>query len=234
MAYKVKRFIRIGAYFSKNKAQDDTIKELRENAKSKQVLQGKKYKNIDRIRYMGINKYGDLVFECNSESKSGKYTQNIRFYDLKERKPTSRDEVLDMLRNSDVGVSCNDPSFLYWGGARNATKNGYGIFTENREVSDPHKHTKQNFVLCKHLIAVLHAVPFYWNTMIGDFKEYFSILDEQNEELENEAANDFTEEEIEEAEEIAEEVEVDEEEEIDSEEEIEEEKDDEVDEDEEV
>lgn len=207
MRYEVKRFARIGPYFSKKrKGIDASIKELRDEAKNRQALQSKKWRNIDGINYLGINKYGDLVFECNSEDKAGKYTQNIRFYDLRERKPTTREQVLDMLRNGDVGVSCNDPSFLYWGGAYNATKNGYNIFTETRGLNDPHKSTKQNFVLCKHLIAVLHAVPFWWNTIIGDYKAYFKILDKQNEEIANEAAEDFTEEERELAEEIVEEV----------------------------
>ena len=212
MEYKVKRFVNVGKRFGKNKAQDDTIKELRDEAKSKQSLQGKKYRNITGINYVGINKYGDLVFECNSELGNGKYTQNLRFYDLHKIKPTKRDAVLDMMRNSDVGVSCNDPSFLYWGGAYNATKNGYNIFTETRPTKDPHKHTKQNFVLCKHLIAVLHAVPFWWNTIIGDYKEYFKIMDDINEEDQNEAEEDFTEEEMEHAEEIADEPEIEEEE----------------------
>jgi hypothetical protein len=211
MKYNILRYENIGKYFKSNKAFDATIKDLRESAKSKQLLQGRKWKNIDGIRYLGINTFGDLVFECNSETKKGKYKQNIRFYDLKERKPKTRDEVLAMMRESDVGVSCNDPSFLYWGGAYNATKDKYNIFVETRGLNEPHIETKTKFVLCKHLIAVLHAVPFYWNTIIADYKEYFDILDKQNEELVNEAEEDFTPDEIEEASESVEEVEEDEE-----------------------
>jgi hypothetical protein len=204
----------VGKYFKQDKALHATIKEIRETAKNKQILQARKYKEEPNwgVRYEGVNKYGDLVFSTNSQSSAGRYTQHIRFYDFKEKKPKTRDEVLNMLRESEVGVSCNDPSFLYWGGAHNATKNGYNIFTENRAPQEPHKEIKDNFVVCKHLIAVLYAVPFYWNNIITDYKKYFKILEEQApkekvkevkkeevKEIEEENDDTFTEEEIKEA-----------------------------------
>lgn len=210
MNYKILRFEQVGKYFKQDKALDSTIKEIRDTAKNRQMLQAKKYKEEPNwgIRYEGVNKYGDLVFSTNSQSSSGRYTQHIRFYDLKNKKPKTMNEVLDMLRNSDVGVSCNDPSFLYWGGAYNATKNGYNIFVESRGLNDPHKETKQNFVVCKHLIAVLHAVPFWWTNIISDYKKYFNLLEEEQKAKQVEEENKqevkqeepFTEEDIKEAE----------------------------------
>lgn len=187
MKYSLLRFENVGKYFNKPKAEDSTIKQLRDEAKNKQVLQRKKYKEGETmsggwgIIYKGVNKYGDLVFESNSQSNAGRYTQHIRFYDFMERKPKSRDEILSMMRESDVGVSCNDPSFLYWGAAYNATKNGYNIYVETRAPKDPNKQTKDNFVLCKHLIAVLHSVPFWWNTIIKDYIKYFEIVEGKQE-----------------------------------------------------
>lgn len=187
MKYSLLRFENIGRYFTSPRAFDSTIKELREEAKAKQILQRKKYKDGETmsggwgISYKGINKYGDLVFELNSQSKTGRYTQHIRFYDFMERKPKSREEILSMMRESDVGVSCNDPSFLYWGAAYNATKNGYNIYVESRAPKDPNKQTKDNFVLCKHLIALLHSVPFWWNTIIKDYQKYFKIVEGKEE-----------------------------------------------------
>ena len=180
MIYKVNRFEQVGKYFKKDKALDSTIKELRDDAKNRQSLQARKYKEEPNwgIRYEGINKYGDLVFSTNSQSSAGRYKQHIRFYDLKDRRPKTMNEILDMLKNSDVGVSCDDPSFLYWGGAYNASKNGYNIFLETRAPKDPYKATKDNFVICKHLIAVLQAVPFYWNNIVSDYKKYFEILED--------------------------------------------------------
>ena len=183
MKYALLRFQNVGKYFGSPRAFDSTIKELREEAKAKQILQKKKYKDGETmsggwgVSYKGVNKYGDLVFETNSQSKTGRYTQHIRFYDFMERKPKSREEILSMMRESDVGVSCNDPSFLYWGAAYNATKNGYNIYVETRAPKDPNKQTKDNFVLCKHLIALLHSVPFWWNTIINDYKKYFDIVE---------------------------------------------------------
>lgn len=207
MKYRLKRFQNIGAYFSKPKAFDSTIKELRDEAKNKQSLQRELVSRARgtnwAVRYKGINKYGDLVFETNSQTGTGTYTQHIRFYGLKDMNPTSKNEILDMIRNGDVGVSCDDPSFLYWGGAYNATQKGYNIFEENRGLNDPNKRTKENFVLCKHLIVVLQSLPFWWGTIIGDYRNYFKILEgsktveEVEKEDEEEVKEDFTEEEIE-------------------------------------
>jgi hypothetical protein len=82
-----------------------------------------------------------------------------------------------MIKESDVGLSCNDPSFLYWGAAYNATKNGYNIYVETRAPKEPNKQTKDNFVLCKHLIALLHSIPFWWNNIIKDYQKYFNIVE---------------------------------------------------------
>lgn len=180
MNFTLLRFENVGKYFKREKALDSTIKEIRNDAKNRQILQAKRAKEgtLD-VRYEGLNKFGDLVFSTNSQSGVGRYTQHVRFYDLKTRKPKTMNEILNMLRESDVGVSCNDPSFLYWGGAYNATKNGYNIFNEQRVPKDPHKETKDNFVACKHLIVVLEALPFWWTTIIKDYKKYFNILDKQ-------------------------------------------------------
>lgn len=206
MKYNLLRFESVGNYFKQEKALDGTIKEIREDAKNRQLLQARKYKEEPNwgIRYEGLNKYGDLVFSTNSQSSAGRYKQHIRFYDLQDRKPKTMKEILDMLKNSEVGVSCSDPSFLYWGGAYNATQKGYNIFVETRAPQEPHKHTKDNFVVCKHLIAVLHAVPFWWGTIINDYKKYFKIVEEQaqQEQIKKEEPKEdtFTKEEVKEAE----------------------------------
>lgn len=205
MPYKIIRFENIGKYFKKNKAFDATLKDLRDQAKSKQALQTKKYKENGNwgIRFEGINKYGDLEFSTNSQEKTGRYTQFVRFYGIKDMKPKNMKEVLDIVREADVGVSCNDPSFLYWGAAYNATKNGYNIFVESREPKEPNKNTKDNFVLCKHLIAVLHAVPFYWPDILKEYKKFFDLDKVKEEEIKEAQKEDFTEEEIAEAEDWA-------------------------------
>lgn len=169
----------LGKIFSDNrfrmaKAHDATMKFLRDKAVSQQDKQALRSKRIAGIAYLGLNALGDLRFACRSEDGKESYLQSIRFYDFHKRKPRNRDDVLRMMRDSDVGVYCNDPSFLYWGAAYNATKGGYNIVVENRPPTR-HVEIKQKFVLCKHLIAVLRAVPFYWNNMIKDFMEYFKI-----------------------------------------------------------
>lgn len=177
---KPTNFTNIGKYYSEDdkvilKLQDHTLKDLRERTKSNQLTQTQRAKYIAGIAYNGLNQYGDLKFSCASQDKSKRYHQLVRFYDLNDRIPTSRDEILDMMLNSDVGIDCDDPSFQFWGGAYNATIGKYNIRIENRGLHDPNLAKKQKFTLCKHLLQVLTAVPFYWNNIIRDYVKYFDL-----------------------------------------------------------
>lgn len=171
------------------KALDHTMKFLRDKARGQQALQRERAKRISGIAYLGLNELGDVRFSTKSEDGKSVYLQSIRFYDLQERKPRTRDEILDMMRNSDIGVYCSDPSFLYWGAAYNATVGKYNIIIERRppkgmKWNNPKiLELQKNFVLCKHLIAVLRAAPFYWNNMVGDFAKMFKVDYEEREKI---------------------------------------------------
>lgn len=174
------------------KALDMNMKFLRDYATGTQEKQAARSKNIRGIAYLGLNAQGDVLFTTKSEDGKDVYLQSIRFYDVLKRKPRTKDEILDMMKNSDIGVYCNDPSFLYWGAAYNATVGKYNIIIETR----PPKGMKWNnpkilqlqkeFVLCKHLIAVLKAAPFYWNNIVGDYAKMFKADFEEREKIKEE------------------------------------------------
>jgi hypothetical protein len=176
------KYHNVGKVFSDNRfklkrANDITMKYLRDRAVSQQDKQALKSKRIQGIAYLGINQLGDLRFATKSEDGKETYIQSLRFYDLQKRKPRTKEEVLNAMNNSDIGVYCNDPSFLYWGAAYNATKYGYNIVIENR-VPTKHVELKKKFVLCKHLIALLRAAPFWWAQILKDYQEYFRIKED--------------------------------------------------------
>jgi hypothetical protein len=176
------KYHNVGKVFSDNRfklkrANDIAMKYLRDKAVSQQDKQALKSKRIQGIAYLGINQLGDLRFATKSEDGKETYIQSIRFYDLQKRKPKTKNELLAAMNNSDIGVYCNDPSFLYWGAAYNATKYGYNIVVENR-VPTKHVELKKKFVLCKHLIALLRAAPFWWAQILKDYQEYFRIKED--------------------------------------------------------
>ena len=178
------KYHNVGKVFSDNRfklkrANDITMKYLRDKAVSQQDKQALKSKRIQGIAYLGINQLGDLRFATKSEDGKETYIQSIRFYDLKKSKPRTKAELLQTMNNSDIGVYCNDPSFLYWGAAYNATKYGYNIVIENR-VPTKHLEIKKKFVLCKHLIALLRAAPFWWSQILKDYQEYFRIKEDDS------------------------------------------------------
>lgn len=119
-----------------------------------------------------LNKNKDLVFRVRSSEPGGPtYTQLIRFYGVYKDWDTvshieTRDELETYLKDSEIGVWCSDPSFQYWGPANNATRSGYNIITETRTPQEPNKKRKDDFVICKHLIAVLDHVEKNWGRVV--------------------------------------------------------------------
>ena len=70
----------------------------------------------------------------------------------------------------DLEVSCNDPSWLYWGYKYIATQLDYNEGdSENRapKIRNPNEEG----VVCKHLISVLKALPFYISEVAGAMKK---------------------------------------------------------------
>jgi hypothetical protein len=170
--------------FKIKKANDATIKFLRDKAVSQQDKQAVRSRRISGIAFLGLNQVGDCRFVCKSEDGERQYIQSLRFYELHKKRPKGRDEIIAMMKNSDIGVYCSDPSFLYWGAAYNATKGNYNIVVENRPPKGLSANSpkilemQKKFVLCKHLIAVLRAAPFYWNNMVGEYARYFKVTKE--------------------------------------------------------
>ena len=62
----------------------------------------------------------------------------------------------------DLELKCSDPSWLYWGYKYIATQLGYNEGKGENRAPDE-RNPKEEGVVCKHLIAVLNALPFHIN-----------------------------------------------------------------------
>jgi hypothetical protein len=144
-----------------------------------------KKQNI-RTKYKGIDKNGTLHFETTSGTVAGKtYEQLIQFVDLQdvvdivqEKGNTLRAaDLVRLMLAGGVKVYCNDPSFLYFGWQYMAWKQGHGINQELRPPSKRNPH--QTGSVCKHLVLVLQAMPFYAMDIMRDMRKE-GLLPQQN------------------------------------------------------
>lgn len=166
----------LASQFNQNlKANDYTARELRSFVEANGQQQQERSKKIGGIKYEGMDRADprDLLFTANSQDKSQRYKLKLRFFDFRNIHPRSRDEVTMLLNNTDVGIYCSCPSFLYWGAAYKADQMGYGIVSESRAPKEPNKAKKDRFYACKHAQAVLRAMPFWWPQVRKDYVAYY-------------------------------------------------------------
>lgn len=126
--------------------------------------------------YLGLNKYGDLMFKTTSGTTPGHYWyQTVRLVDLpkaielfsREQKITNRD-IVSLAVFGDLKLYCNDLSFRYMGWQYMAWNMGYGIVPEERYPSK--RNPKLKGAICKHLYNVLSVLPFHTNVIVKDLR----------------------------------------------------------------
>ena len=113
--------------------------------------------------YKGVDSDGTLIFESDSQTRSGiTHTQRIfydKFFDLLDKADQNEsitDEDVVNILTGDLRVDCTCESFLYWAWAYKSWKNDYGL---QKELRAP----KRNNValhggVCKHLLSVLELL----------------------------------------------------------------------------
>lgn len=168
--------------FPLKKMNDYNARQLRGFVERNGIQQQTRSKLIRNIKFemMSANDPRDMMFTTDSQDGKREYYQILRFFDAKVKKPTNKKEIIDLLNESDIGIYCSCPSFLYWGAAYKANRMGYGIVQENRAPKEPHKEKKDNFYLCKHGQALLRAMPFWWPKIMKEYVEYFKKETEKN------------------------------------------------------
>lgn len=176
-------FQRVGtlARFNRDlKANDYTARQLRAFVEANGKQQQERSKLISGIKYEGMDRTDprDLLFSSNSQDGTQRYQLKLRFFDFRNLKPASRDDVIKLLNETDVGIYCSCPSFLYWGAAYKADQLGYGVVSESRAPKEPNKQKKDKFYACKHCQAVLRAMPFWWPKVRKDYIDHYAKLAE--------------------------------------------------------
>lgn len=77
-----------------------------------------------------------------------------------------------MYSDVDYKLTCTCPAFQFYGGAYQATKDGYKY--GKKEVRPPVKRNPKEYgVACKHLQLVMDVLPFYRQSFARYLKEYY-------------------------------------------------------------
>lgn len=113
--------------------------------------------------YKGVDSDGTLLFETDSQTRSGlghkQYIFYEGFFDLLDKvdqhEEITEEDVLDIL-TGDVSLRCNCESFLYFAWAYKSWKDGYGL---QKELRAPQRNNV-NLAggTCKHCLSVLDLI----------------------------------------------------------------------------
>jgi hypothetical protein len=163
---------------------EKTYRQLKNLSKEKDPERLKKSKKLT-AKYTGLDDENNITFRITAEDpeenkKRGRptsYKTKVSLKDLaylikaareeeEEGDITDKDLVL-LAMQGDVDVSCECPAAKYWGQQYNGTKGDYSldkntIPPETRIPTQP---------ICKHTIATLTVLPFWWNSIIRDLRK---------------------------------------------------------------
>jgi hypothetical protein len=160
---------------------EKTYKQLKTLSKSKDPARLAKSKRLT-VKYTGIDKDNLITFRVTAEDpeankKAGRptsYKTKVSLKDLAyllqaaredEEKITDKDLIL-LAMQGDVDVSCTCPSAIYWGQQYLGTKQDYSL---DKNTIEPTVRPPK-IPVCKHTIATLSVLPFWYNTIIRDLR----------------------------------------------------------------
>lgn len=129
------------------------------------------------VEYKGFQ--GDtmifLVPSFNFDKNGKKYVQRIRFEQWED---VGTDQSMNfvqkaqfLLKNTNIKIDSDDPSFLYWGYQYILTKMDAAINPETRtpNVRNPNLRGAAN----KHMVKTIGVLPFYRQDIAGELKRQF-------------------------------------------------------------
>lgn len=76
--------------------------------------------------------------------------------------------VEEMIKNTDLKISCDCQAFHYWGYKYMAWRRGYGLIKETRRPKV--RNRNQEGFLCKHLYLVVQIYPFWAKSLASKFR----------------------------------------------------------------
>ena len=171
---KLKQFVN-----NENKLNEANIKDLVDDSKSTDPKRIELSNTIYSV-YKGVDSDGTLLFESDSQTRSGIVHKQRIFYEgffnlldkVDENEEITEGDVINIL-TGDVYIDCNCESHLYWGFAYKAFKSDYGLRKETREPKK--NNVSLNGSACKHALSVLKLIN-QSNTLYEEIAKDLNVL----------------------------------------------------------
>lgn len=171
--------------------QEITSKEFVKDADKDRIARAKKQFDTHGTKYDKVLSDGTIMFKTKSAGYSNKkyagyhktYIQYIlpaEIKDVKKMTDLKDNEKVNLLLAGDLKLRCSCPDFLYFGNKYILTKLD-SMWGKGEHRFPKIKNPKlKGSGLCKHLILVLSALPFWISDITGDYKK-IGVLDSEEE-----------------------------------------------------
>ncbi len=171
----------VSSRYKKGILSEKTFNQLKADSKTKDPARLKKSKKIV-VKFEGLTDENLIKFIVTAEdpaknSKEGKptsYETKISLKDLaylvkatiEDGEKMTEADLVNLAIQGDVSLGCTCPAAKYWGQNYLGTRDGYSIDKETR----PPKRNIPTQPVCKHTLATLTALPFWWNTIVRELR----------------------------------------------------------------
>ena len=145
-----------------DKLYEYNLKDVIEDSKSSDPKRIELAKSI-YTEYKGVDSDGTLLFESDSQTRSGVTHRQRIFYEgffnlldkVDDNQKITDEDVVNIL-TGDLMIDCTCESFLYWAWAYKSWKANYGLRKETR--APKRNNTHLNGGACKHILSMLELL----------------------------------------------------------------------------
>lgn len=160
---------------------EKTLNQLKGDSKSKDPARLSKSKKLV-VKYMGIDSNNLINFTVTAEDpaknaaegRPTSYRTKVSLKDLaylikatiEDEEQLTESDLVNLAIQGDLSLSCSCPAAKYWGQQYLGTRQDYSL--DKNDV--PPKRNIPTQPVCKHTLAMLTVLPFWYNTIVRDLR----------------------------------------------------------------
>lgn len=186
--------------YKKGIISEKTLGQLKGDSKSQDPARLPKSKKLT-VKYTGLDKNNLINFTVSAEDPADNaakgrptsYRTKVSLKDLaylikatiEDEEQLTESDLVNLAMQGDLGVACNCAAAKYWGQQYLGTRQDYSL--DKNDI--PPKRNVPTQPVCKHTLATLTVLPFWYNTLVRDLRSSgllpSAMTDDQKQQVKN-------------------------------------------------